>query len=318
MQAWIGSYELTPDDDDFHPPGEHPHFFEGVWFSFHVPSRNMQGYVYLKFWPNQGVYGGGVLVWDHTSNLPWEAPYYDFHWHEPWPDVDTLKNCRFPNGIGIQCLEPLTRYHITFDSERLQLDFIWDAILPAFAQARGDVGFLFSGHIDHPGHVTGQMTLDGEVIQLNCAAIRDRSWGPRTEDSTLRMGYCHGANTEHTAFLAISNPVAKDDPVTGGYYYADGEIGSIVSGNRTLQRSKEGYPTAVQVSAVDELGRNIVADGKILSRQGFRTHHGIFHWLSYTEWTVNGVKTWGEDEDLWHPELWRQFYRNELLPNLSV
>jgi hypothetical protein len=311
--SWIGHYELSEADDDFHPADDHPWFFEGVWFSFHVPERKLQGYIYLKFWPNQRVYGGGALVWDHTATLPWEVPYCDFHWHEPWPAVASLKDCRLPNGIGIRCLEPLTRYRVTFDSARLRVDMTWEAIVPAFAQRRGDVPFLFAGHIDHPGRVRGEMVLDGERIALDCAAMRDRSWGPRIEDPGLRMGYCHAANVDGHAFLALSNPQAEGDPITGGYRLRDGEVTSLVRGRRIVERSARGHPTHVRVEAEDDKGRPFVARGHVLSRMGFRTHHGIFHWLSYTEWRFDDCVGWGEDEDLWHPDLWRAYYRRHVL-----
>lgn len=49
---------LTEADDRFREPTrDDPFWSETVWFSFTVPERNMQGYVYPWIRPNQGLLG---------------------------------------------------------------------------------------------------------------------------------------------------------------------------------------------------------------------------------------------------------------------
>jgi hypothetical protein len=122
---------LTAADDDFHQPDDNPWYLETFWFSYNVPERNLEGYIYTKFYPNQRIYGGGALAWDHTAYLPWEILYYDLQWHLPWPEVETLKDCALPNGTSLKCLEPLQKYHVKYQSEEHDVDIIWDAVLPA-------------------------------------------------------------------------------------------------------------------------------------------------------------------------------------------
>ena len=55
---------LSTEDDDFHtPPDSDPFWNETAWFSFTIPERKIQGYVYPWVRANQKILGGGVWVW---------------------------------------------------------------------------------------------------------------------------------------------------------------------------------------------------------------------------------------------------------------
>jgi hypothetical protein len=301
---------LTSVDDEFHKPDDNPWYLETFWFSYHVPERNLEGYVYTKFYPNQRIYGGGALVWDDSAYLPWEVQYYDLQWHLPWPSgLKTLRDCSLPNGTSLRCLEPLRKYHVAYQSEELEVDLVWDAVLPAFSQPRGDVPYLFAGHIDHPGRATGTIRLHGETIAVDCIAQRDRSWGPRTENRQLRMGYCHAVTSAQSGFLVITSPTASADPVLSGYRMKDGELGHFVSGERWLEREENGNPTRSILRGQDDRGRPFEAVGTVLSRIAFPSFAGIFHVISLTRWEYDGVVGYGEDQDLFHPARWRDFIR---------
>ena len=73
------SIQLGPSDDDFHEPASNDPFWnETIWFSFSVPERALSGYVYPWVRANQGLFGGGVIVWDDRGNMPWEARVWDW------------------------------------------------------------------------------------------------------------------------------------------------------------------------------------------------------------------------------------------------
>ena len=301
---------LTAADDDFHQPDDNPWYLETFWFSYNVPERNLEGYIYTKFYPNQRIYGGGALAWDHTAYLPWEILYYDLQWHLPWPEVKTLKDCALPNGTSLKCLEPLKKFHVTYKSEDHDVDLIWDAVLPAFSQPRGDVPFLFAGHIDHPGRATGTVRIKDEIIKVDCIAQRDRSWGPRLENRSLRMGYAHAVTSANNGFLVITSPRADGDPILSGYHVRDGELGHFVSGERIVERDPVGHPIRVILRGVDDKGRKFEALGTTLNRVGFLASVGIYNLISLTRWEYDGVIGYGEDQDLFHPATSRDFYRD--------
>jgi hypothetical protein len=301
---------LTSVDDEFHAPDQNPWYLETFWFSYHVPERNLEGYIYTKFYPNQRIYGGGALLWDDSAYLPWEILYYDLQWHLPWPtDLKTLRDCALPNGTSLRCLEPLKKYHVTYKSPEHEVDIVWDAVLPAFSQPRGNVPYLFSGHIDHPGRATGTIRLHDETIEVDCIAQRDRSWGPRLENPTLRMGYCHAVQSARNGFLVITNPTDSGDTFVSGYRMKDGELGHFVSGERLLERDANGNPTRSVLRGKDDKGRSFEAVGTVLNRVGFLPSTGIYNVLSLTRWEFDGVTGYGEDQDLFHPARWRDFIK---------
>lgn len=307
----LAGVELTHADDDFHAPDDNPWYLETFWFSYHVPEKNLEGYLYTKFYPNQRIYGGGAMVWDDSAWLPWDVRYFDLQWHLPWPEVKTLRDCSLPNGTSLKCLEPLKKYHVTYKSEEHDVDIVWDAVLPAFSQPRGDVPYLFAGHIDHPGRATGTIRLGDEIIAVDCISQRDRSWGPRLENRTLRMGYCHAVTSANNGFLVITSPNATDDhdPVLSGYYVRDGELGHFVSGEREVERNELNHPVRVVLRGVDDHDRKFEAVGTILNKIGFLASTGIYNLISLTRWEYDGVVGYGEDQDLFHPSTCRDFMK---------
>ena len=61
------------DHDAFHAPtSDDPWWQETAWFTFVVPERALTCYVYPWVRANQGILGGGVMVWDDRSHHAWQ------------------------------------------------------------------------------------------------------------------------------------------------------------------------------------------------------------------------------------------------------
>ena len=306
--------QLTAEDDNFHPPtSDDPMWSETTWFSISVPERRLHAYVYPWVRPNMKMFGGGVIVWDDTGELPWDSVHCNYQWNLPLATLGDLRDFEFPLGIRVRCLEPLTTYHVTYDHPDCSIDVQFRAIMEPHIVGRGDPPGLFSAHVDQPGHVTGQITLGDEKIPVDCYAIRDRSWGPRIEDRTLRMGYDH-AQCATSAFLAFSLPDAAGSPVIMGYLWRDGEAAALVSGTREIERDGVS-PRRVVIRAVDALGRRIEAVGECVNRFSFTNIPWMFNWLSLTRWEYEGsggtaAVGWGEVQDVWHSDKYRAFARS--------
>lgn len=85
--------------------------------------------------------------------------------------------------------------------------WIWDdgGYLPSSCRFYEGFSHLKARHFDQVGHVVGTVELDGERVDVDCYAIRDRSWGPRTERGYRRVGYTWGGSAE-LSFLTFSAP----------------------------------------------------------------------------------------------------------------
>ena len=144
-------------------------------------------------------------------------------------------------------------------------------------------------HVDQLGHVTGTMTLYGEQIDVDCFAMRDRSWGLRRNGPQAKIGYCYATQSADDAFLAISvdrrqPDGSRRDGITGGFLMRDGEWSLLASRRAPVTRDEEGRPATIVIDAVDQLAGRCTPPASTLSRQVFLAYPSMFCWNSLAFW----------------------------------
>jgi hypothetical protein len=292
-----------PDDDQLHTAQLTDRWWETEtsWFSFHAPEHRLGGWLYTMVRPNIGTVAGGAWVWDDTAWLPWDVRYSaNFSALQLAPDTD-LRDVVLPTGVAIRVVEPTQSYDLGFDDgERIQLRLRFDGVMPPEPLTAVGSTFGSAHHFDQFGRVTGHVTLDGECIEIDCVAVRDRTWGPRPETRPRRAAYVTGAATAEHAFLAVTNTgSAGDDPVAYGFLRRDGETVSLAAGQRTVRRDEEhGWVERVEITATDAAGRQLRAVGEPVSRM-IINRHTFIDINSLVRWDVDGQVAWGEDQDMW-------------------
>jgi len=305
------------DHDRFHPPTtDDPWWQESAWFTFVVPERRLTCYVYPWVRANQGILGGGVMVWDDCGPHPWDALHWDYQWTFPYPELGDLRDIAFPTGISMRCLEPMQRYRVAYERADCALDVTFDAILPAHVLDQSDdASGTFAGHVDQQGHVTGWIRVGDEHFDVDCFAMRDRSWGRRVPTPGLHIGYdlCAEATS---AFVVFSQPDAPGTPIVEnfGYLWRDGEQVPLRAGTRVLERDGI-WPTRVIVRATDAAGRALEAVGEVVNRMGFQNLPSMMNLVGLVRWEYEGSDRaatvgWGEFEDVWDVDRYRAFARN--------
>lgn len=304
-------------DDNFHPPkDDDPFWTETCWWTFFVPERRLSGQLYPFFRTNQGVAACAVYLWNDEGDQPNTALYFRQTWHLPLPD-QPLSDLTLPNGLRYECTEPRTRYHLSYadpDGEDVAVDLWFDAVLDPHHDGHG--------HLDQPGRITGTIRLDGEDIPVDCYGMRDRSWGRRggfgkkiIKHGGHQAGYCYATESPERAFHLLA--FDKGDgrcSVVHGYHVRDGRFAALRSGEREVvdRDPRTGAPTLVRVEAVDELGRELHAEGRCVNQFGLLLNPNIWCVNCLTEWTFDGASAWGEDHDNWTPYGYRRFYRSFL------
>jgi hypothetical protein len=312
---------LTPEDDNFHPYSDHPYETETFWVSFHHPERKMGGWFYNQVLFNQGICNGGVWVWDAS---PAGALHEVMQRELPLVDKDAmdLRDIELPNGNRIQMLEPLTKYRVQReDAGAFEADLLFEGLRAPHSHPYGVAPFWRGRHFDQAMHVTGQIVLHGETIDIDSLSIRDRSWGPRPGPrppgssagskpraprdpaeaghppySPFGIGYVFGTQDADEMFLAYTVPCIWDggarDYVSTGYLVRDGKYGLLVDGNRRCEFDPDkGWMRTIWLDAVDEHGRELSAVGELVSHHGEQGQGtGYFHW----EW--DGASGYGEDQ----------------------
>lgn len=290
---------VSPVDDSFHPAvSDDPYWTETSWYAFSLPERCMAATIYPLFRPNLGVCSVAVYVWDDKSENAWEVPYGRFLWHLPMPDRD-LKDISVA-GLTYTCLEPLKQYRVRYeDPPRLELDLMVEGLVPPHGSGIGGG----TGHFDQPCRVTGEMHLHGEAFRVDCMEMRDRSWHVRNDTRTIRASYSYGIASASDSFLAIGMCSGEACPIVAGFLIKEGEKADLASGQRRVLERSRGWPTRVAVEVEDRLGRRMETEGRCLSRLANQATPGMFAWMSLTQWEFGTGPTYGEDQDIWSPDL---------------
>jgi len=301
---------ITEIDDDFHDEVLSDRWWETetCWFSWNVPERKMGGWLYSQARPNARICNGGAWVWDDSASLSWDLPYH-VHYNGlelPERSARDLRDFEWPNGVVVKVLEPLKKYALGYeDPGLLEVDLIFEAIMAPNPHPVGVAPFFKGTHFDQPGHVTGTVVLNGESIAVDCYSTRDRSWGPRPMGRPKRraggssapsafggVGYAFGAAGPSDAWLVYSIPGEDSDRVSCGFLWRAGRYGHILAGERrTRFDSTKGWPTHMEIEAVDEHGRLLAVEGAALSRH-WRGHGGD----TLFRWNWDDVEGFGEDQ----------------------
>jgi hypothetical protein len=303
---------FTPRDDGFHfaEMGDDWWATETAWFSFHHPERRLGGWLYSLVRPNIGTVAGGCWVWDDSAHLPWEVLYCANYSALPMPRDQELTDCRLPNGVAIQVIEPCMRYALGYDDgERLQADLRFDGVMPPEPLTAAGSTFGSAHHFDQFGRVSGELVLQGESIAIDCIGMRDRTWGRRPEDRPRQAAYVTGAADAAHGFLAVTNARPEGDQVVHGFLRRDGRTARLAAGERRVERDpRAGWVTHVTIEAQDIEGRDMIASGVPVSRM-IIDRHTFIDVNGLIRWDLNGTIGWGEDQDMWPVHRWAQTRR---------
>lgn len=304
------------DDGRFHPPASDDWYWtETGWWAFWVPERGLAGSLYTLFRPHQGVVSSGVHLWDASSDVPWEAVYSRTAWHLPMPDGRDPTDYELANGLRCERLEPWRRYRFTYrDEGRLALDLQFEGLHPPHSVNKMWFDGAERGHIDQPTRVTGTLEVWGEHVDVDCFAIRDRSWHERTELSLQGgpTGYTYCTASPDDGFHLIARD-DREDPaeqdIFAGYLCRDGIMADVAEGRRLVLARDRGRVARVRVELVDVLGRRLTAEGDNHLGYAFFGSASVLAWYGLVDWHLdNGVRAWGEDQDCWAPPTeWRAF-----------
>jgi hypothetical protein len=186
------SLALQPNVTDLYLPlaedGEvlDPYTVHTYYFGFSIPEADIGAYVYFRAQPAFGLSQGGPVIFRGLDNAALlDAEYHDYRATMPWPEVDG-NVIRVANGYVITVVEPgeLIRLQYTSPDGNTSFDLEQRAVSPLIAR-----GHVVPGEEEHhagarrePGgteqfmRVTGELVLHGERHEVDCLAVRDRSW----------------------------------------------------------------------------------------------------------------------------------------------
>lgn len=292
-------------DDDLHEAGDDFYFNETVWFSFFVPERAIGGWLYSGVRPNLNASAGGCWIWDASATEPWRIPFYERFAHLKMPTTSGATMV-WPNGNVNTTVTPGMVYDLEYtDRDRLHLQLRFTGHEEPVPLLAGAPPYPKASHFDQTGRVTGQFTLDGDRFDVDCHAMRDRSWGTRKERGFRPVGYTWLANDE-ISLLVYSHPAENgDDAIHTGYVRRGSNVSRVQSGRREVRRDpSNGWVTEMTMTVVDSAGEQVSIIGTALSRMVLLGSTNVCV-NSVMTWQVDGVQLWGEDQDVWPLPRWR-------------
>ncbi|EIV92683.1 hypothetical protein [Frankia sp. QA3] len=294
---------FIPADDGLHTSSTDYYETETFWFSFFVPDRAIGAWLYAAVKHNAGGTGGGCWIWDAAGSAPWDIPFYEQFGHLKAPRQTSSGRLEFPTGLTVEVREPALSYRLGYDDRnRCRIELRFDALEPPVPLRRGAPPYPKAAHYDQTGHVTGHLLLDGERIDVDCYAMRDRSWGRRTERGYRRVGYTWAASPD-LSLLTYTSPEARaggviPENVHSGYLRRDGRVARIVGGHRTVHRDpKHGWITGIDLEVVDDDGRALAGRAEPASRMILPGATTLCVNTSLV-WNLDGRTVYGEDQDV--------------------
>jgi hypothetical protein len=296
-------HRFTARDDRFHFPdmGEDWWATETAWYSFHHPERHLGGWFYTMARPNIGTIAGGAWIWDDSAHLPWEVPYSTNYSALPIPANQDLDDIHLPTGVSIKVLDPCMSYALGYsDGERLHADLRFDGVMAPEALTAAGSTFGSAHHFDQFGRVSGHIVLHGERIEIDCLAMRDRTWGRRPENRPRQAAYITGMADPENGFLAVTNVRPEGDEIAYGFLRRDGRTVGLAAGRRRADRDPaSGFTTRIELEMTDQDGRRLTATGTPVSRIVIN-RHSFIDINSLVRWQLDDHEiAWGEEQDMW-------------------
>lgn len=315
---------LRDADDYFHQRTDHPYWNESAWFNFNIPERSLNAFIYVYHRPNMNYSVSGVGIWDPSGADTYDCVHYDLGDTLPLPPGAEMFDFTLSNSMTMRCVKPLHSYHITFDRNGCELDLTWTGMMDAYPS--GLRGFS-AGHYDQSGRVRGTVVAHGVSYEVDCFANRDHSWGPRPYVNRPKLDYNWAVADERNAFsilfLGDSVPPSKGyrhtrendplrgtvEPVDNGWYLRDGVLGEMVSGTSTVtERGPDGRPLRVVLDGVDDLGRQVHAEGRARTWLKWPAYQ-MLTFFTGVEWSFDGRTGWGELQDMFADQESRRIFR---------
>jgi hypothetical protein len=330
--------QITPQDEFFHDL-EDPlfgnwdrsgWFNESGWFNFNVPERNIDGLLYVHHRPNHTVTWAGMCVWDDTGHYFNDCLWADWGLH-PTPETDKVFDFSLKTGLTYEMVEPLKTYRFRNHPDgwnhsvpgEFEAELEWNAFIGP--QEGNKVAIpdewkqWFAGHYEQFGRMTGYLQIKDERIEVDCYAARDRSFGPHDMNNVGRGDQAWGIANEELGFFAYAvsdvdpttDPLfGTTEPLVGGWYLADGKVGTVVEGERTAtDRHPDTRMISQVITARDDLGREFRAEGNCTNHLFFDGFAECWWWWGLMRWQINGVDAIGETIDNMTSRMWQRIMR---------
>src|SRR5262249_26467321 len=121
-------YRVVPADDRWHERTDSPYWNESSWLNIMIPEHNINGFIWFFHRPNMKLSAGVVGLWDGNGEQTYDCLYYAYDEHQPLPEGADVYDFSLPNGLTVETIDPLNKYHFRFVNEGIDLDLTWTSM----------------------------------------------------------------------------------------------------------------------------------------------------------------------------------------------
>ncbi len=201
---------INPDDEHPHPIRGESAWSESYYFYFVDPKTRIGAFTRMGFRSNEGWADGLHAVYLDGRRVAFCYARRDLTKGEQNLNV---------GGLHLSLKEPFRRWLISYEGATQDISDGRLLVTPRKDRPQGwfkpgnlsmqvdfeGVGgpFYFwrgeHGHFEQVGEINGQLRIDGETHQIHAWGLRDKSWGPRTWQSTQSAGTTPGGAPARTS-----------------------------------------------------------------------------------------------------------------------
>ncbi|HKT72150.1 MAG TPA: hypothetical protein VJQ47_04620 [Steroidobacteraceae bacterium] len=320
--AYAGFGASTAEDEFFHGATDKSRFdvCETWWFDALVPERQLVMSFYVSMRPNLNLCGAGTWMWRGRQRQQVMAEHLNYQIYLPMPAV-SRQSLDIPQvGLRIGFDDPLVQNSVRYVSAdgRIEADLKIRALFPIVMRANRK-------HFEGATHVTGTVRLGDERIKVDSYGFRDRSWGESRPEIAIAhppIGWLCGVIGKGQGAFNLSG---LDDPATAewsgvyavppdrtfydGWINLEGDLRKVVKMRKRTQRDPSDFmsPLRVEVDFEDDRGQMHRLEGEPCSGVRIHVWPNNLGWFGLTEWTLDGIKGWGECQDYSWPDYQKRF-----------
>lgn len=222
---------------------------------------------YMLQIPDEGI-GGFLYTWVSSAGLAGAAACFfgpgvgDTPIFEVCDGIPVAESMDFNDwqvqGLRLQLKQPLKTALVSFKGERVEIDYHFEGVHPAYAystHANGCPKWMADDRFEQQGKVHGRLKIDGREISYNTVGQRDHSWGTREWGVNQHWSWLHGQAGDGIG-VHFWKLFAMGKSHLCGFVYKDGEMAQVSEVEMDFEYNERTLaPVWLTAVLTDSLGR---------------------------------------------------------------
>ena len=227
---------------------------ESLAFMIQIPEEGIGGFLYT--WVNsKGLAGAAACLFGSGVG---DTPIFEICDGVPVPDSMDFNDWQV-EGLTLQLKQPLETVFVGFKGERVEVDYNFEGVHPAYAYSTHTNGcpkWMADDRFEQQGKIHGTLKIDGREIAYSSVGQRDHSWGTREWGVNQHWAWLHGQAGPNTG-VHFWKLFAMGKSHLCGFVYKDGKMAQIADVDMDFEHDEITLaPIWLNATITDTLGRS--------------------------------------------------------------